>query len=178
MFFHSYGDLGMILRLVSKNAGLSLGSKGLNVCSPHSHWVDTYPTLTKSTSFPILHTRLLISAIHSTISPDFPVFLSAPKMMDSKQKKKFSIGLQLWDYLIQSIFEDDVAWGRWGGLEWGVTTKVGPIDTRRVDWALGTCFSSWFFIRVSFFYNYVFIYGPSLAPAMIKTGPNGASGVV
>ena len=32
MFYHSYGDLGMILGLVGKNAGLSFGAKGLKVC--------------------------------------------------------------------------------------------------------------------------------------------------
>ena len=31
MFFHSYGDLGMILGLIAKNNGLKLGSKGLDV---------------------------------------------------------------------------------------------------------------------------------------------------
>jgi hypothetical protein len=33
MFFHSYGDLGMILGLIAKNNGLKLGSKGLDVRS-------------------------------------------------------------------------------------------------------------------------------------------------
>jgi hypothetical protein len=37
MFYNSYGDLGMILGLIGKNAGLSLGSKGLKVCSPYPH---------------------------------------------------------------------------------------------------------------------------------------------
>lgn len=32
MFYHSYGDLGMILGVVSRNVGLYLGSKGLKVC--------------------------------------------------------------------------------------------------------------------------------------------------
>lgn len=32
MFFHSYGDLGMILGLLAKNNGLRLGLKGLEVC--------------------------------------------------------------------------------------------------------------------------------------------------
>ena len=32
MFFHSYGDLGMILGLLGKNVGLALGYKGLKVC--------------------------------------------------------------------------------------------------------------------------------------------------
>lgn len=31
MFFHGYGDLGMILGLIVKNVGLALGSKGLKV---------------------------------------------------------------------------------------------------------------------------------------------------
>lgn len=31
MFYHSYGDLGMILGLIGKNAGLSFGAKGLKV---------------------------------------------------------------------------------------------------------------------------------------------------
>lgn len=31
MFFHGYGDLGMILGLIAKNVGLALGSKGLKV---------------------------------------------------------------------------------------------------------------------------------------------------
>lgn len=35
MFCHSYGDLGMILGLIARNVGLSLGSKGLKVCPPH-----------------------------------------------------------------------------------------------------------------------------------------------
>jgi len=34
MFFHSYGDLGMILGLVGRNAGLSLGAKGLKLPDP------------------------------------------------------------------------------------------------------------------------------------------------
>jgi hypothetical protein len=32
MFYHSYGDLGMILGLIGKNAGLLFGAKGLKVC--------------------------------------------------------------------------------------------------------------------------------------------------
>ena len=32
MFFHSYGDLGMILGLIAKNNGLKLGTHGLKVC--------------------------------------------------------------------------------------------------------------------------------------------------
>lgn len=36
MFFRSYGDLGMILGVLAKAHGLSLGSKGLKVCSPVS----------------------------------------------------------------------------------------------------------------------------------------------
>jgi len=32
MFFHAYGDLGMMLGLMAKNNGLKLGSKGLDVC--------------------------------------------------------------------------------------------------------------------------------------------------
>lgn len=32
MFFHSYGDFGMILGLMSKAYGLSVGTKGLKVC--------------------------------------------------------------------------------------------------------------------------------------------------
>lgn len=35
MFYNSYGDLCMILGLIARNAGLSLGQKGLKVCSPH-----------------------------------------------------------------------------------------------------------------------------------------------
>jgi hypothetical protein len=31
VFFHGYGDLGMILGLIAKNAGLALGEKGLKV---------------------------------------------------------------------------------------------------------------------------------------------------
>lgn len=33
VFFHGYGDLGMILGLIAKNAGLALGEKGLKVLS-------------------------------------------------------------------------------------------------------------------------------------------------
>lgn len=57
MFYNSYGDLGMILGLIGKNAGLSLGSKGLKVCPPCPQHVQK---LTKSTSFLIPHTRRLI----------------------------------------------------------------------------------------------------------------------
>jgi len=34
VFFHGYGDLGMILGLIAKNAGLALGSKGLRLPNP------------------------------------------------------------------------------------------------------------------------------------------------
>jgi hypothetical protein len=30
-FFHSYGDMGMILGLIARNSGLALGLKGLKV---------------------------------------------------------------------------------------------------------------------------------------------------
>lgn len=33
MFFHSYGDLGMILGLIARNNGLKLGVHGLKVSS-------------------------------------------------------------------------------------------------------------------------------------------------
>ena len=36
MFYNSYGDLCMMLGLIARNVGLSLGSKGLKVCSPLS----------------------------------------------------------------------------------------------------------------------------------------------
>lgn len=32
VFFHAYGDLGMILGLIARNNGLALGTKGLKVC--------------------------------------------------------------------------------------------------------------------------------------------------
>jgi len=31
MFYHSYGDLGMILGLIARNNGLKLGANGLDV---------------------------------------------------------------------------------------------------------------------------------------------------
>ncbi|KAJ3503985.1 hypothetical protein NLJ89_g8179 [Agrocybe chaxingu] len=34
MFFHSYGDMGMILGLISRNVGLALGVKGLKIPDP------------------------------------------------------------------------------------------------------------------------------------------------
>jgi len=45
MFHHSYGDLGMILGLVGKNAGLSFGAKGLKLSDP------PYPPFNLSESF-------------------------------------------------------------------------------------------------------------------------------
>jgi len=35
MFFHSYGDLGMILGVLARTNGLRLGSNGLKVVAPH-----------------------------------------------------------------------------------------------------------------------------------------------
>ncbi|KAF8798935.1 hypothetical protein BYT27DRAFT_7202663 [Phlegmacium glaucopus] len=45
MFYHSYGDLGMILGVVGRNAGLSFGSKGLKLPDP------PYPPFDLSESF-------------------------------------------------------------------------------------------------------------------------------
>jgi len=32
VFFHAYGDLGMILGLIARNNGLTLGTGGLKAC--------------------------------------------------------------------------------------------------------------------------------------------------
>lgn len=37
VFFHGYGDLGMILGLIAKNVGLALGEKGLKVLAQFYH---------------------------------------------------------------------------------------------------------------------------------------------
>ncbi|RDB14556.1 hypothetical protein Hypma_016242 [Hypsizygus marmoreus] len=40
VFFHAYGDLGMIMGLIARNAGFALGSKGLKVPNPPHHPID------------------------------------------------------------------------------------------------------------------------------------------
>ncbi|KAF8903168.1 hypothetical protein CPB84DRAFT_1775029 [Gymnopilus junonius] len=76
VFFHSYGDLGMILGLIARNSGLALGSKGLKLPDPPN------PPFELSSSFDEIcqFFGLPLSTFHKGFSTKREVFQWAASM--------------------------------------------------------------------------------------------------
>lgn len=51
MFFHAYGDLGMIMGLIGRNAGLALGEKGLRISDPPNPPIELSRSFDEITDF-------------------------------------------------------------------------------------------------------------------------------